>query len=180
MELWDIYDENGEKTSRVHTRGKPMKPGDYHLGAIIVVVNRGREILCTLRSPEKRVYPGVWENTGGGVLAGEDSLTAAVRELKEETGIRAAPEELTFLYRVKMLEPDGAGLFNDVYALRRDVDLSEVILQPGETTDARWIPYEEWEKLGRAGKILTPAGPDNNEFFGILRRFMEEHTAPAT
>lgn len=180
MELWDIYDENGEKTGRVHTRGKPMKPGDYHLGAIIVVVNRGREILCTLRSPEKRVYPGVWENTGGGVLAGEDSRTAAVRELKEETGIQAAPEELTFLYRVKMLEPDGAGLFNDVYALRRDMDLSEVVLQPGETSNARWIPYEEWETLGRAGKILTPAGPDNDEFFGILRRFIEEHITPAT
>lgn len=53
MELWDIYDETGRKTGRFHVRGTPMQPGDCHLGAIIVVVNHSRDILCTLRSPEK-------------------------------------------------------------------------------------------------------------------------------
>lgn len=176
MELWDVYDENGNKTSRFHMRGTPMRQGDYHLGAIIVVINRKGELLCTLRSREKKFSPGVWENTGGGALSGEDSQTAAVRELKEETGICAAPEELVFLYRAKVIEPDGTGLFNDVYALRREMDAKDVVLQPGETEDAKWIPYEEWEALGRAGKILTPAGPKNEEFFSLLRRFIAEHT----
>ena len=43
-----------------------MKPGEYHLGAIIAVGNDQGEILCTLRSPEKKFCPGIWENTGGG------------------------------------------------------------------------------------------------------------------
>lgn len=175
MELLDIYDENGNKTGRVHTRGEPMGPGEYHMGAIIVVVNHKKELLCTLRSREKSFYPGMWENTGGGLLAGEDSLTAAARELKEETGICAEPEELVYLYKVKVTEPDGAGVINTVYGLRRDMDAKAVVLQPGETADARWFPYEEWEALGRAGKILTPAGPDGEEFFGILRRFIAEN-----
>lgn len=173
MELWDIYDENGNKTGRTHVRGTAMQPGDYHLGAIVVVVNREGDLLCTLRSREKKIYPGMWENTGGGVLLGETSLTAAVRELREETGIHAAPEELVFLYRVKTVEPGGGGLFHDVYGLRRNMDAKDVVLQPGETDAAKWIPYEEWEALGRAGKILTPAGPDNEEFFQILRSFIK-------
>lgn len=173
MELWDVYDENGNKTGRFHTRGKPMVPGDYHMGAIIVVVNSKKEILCTLRSREKKFSPGVWENTGGGVLAGETSLTAAVRELKEETGIAANPEELVYLYKAKVTEQDGTGLLNMVYGLRRDMDAKNVVLQPGETEDARWFPHKEWEALGRAGKILTPAGPNGEDFFAILRKFLE-------
>lgn len=173
MELWDVYDENGNKTGRFHTRGKPMAPGDYHMGTIIVVVNSKKEILCTLRSREKKFSPGVWENTGGGVLAGETSLTAAVRELKEETGIAANPEELVFLYKAKVTEQDGTGLLNMVYGLRRDMDAKNVVFQPGETEDARWFPHEEWEALGRAGKILTPAGPKNEEFFQILQNYIE-------
>ena len=73
-----------------------MKPGEYHLGAIIAVGNDQGEILCTLRSPEKKFCPGIWENTGGGALAGETSRAAAQRELQEETGIFAELEEFYF------------------------------------------------------------------------------------
>ena len=31
VELWDVYNEQGNKTGRLHERGKPMKAGDYHL-----------------------------------------------------------------------------------------------------------------------------------------------------
>lgn len=173
MELIDLYDENGNPTGRKLVRGEPMRPGEYHMGAIIVVVNRKKELLCTLRSPEKKFFPGVWENTGGGLLAGETSLHAAVRELSEETGIAAKPEELTLLYRTRTTEPDGAGVLNDVYGLRREMDAKDVTLQPGETVDAKWIPYEEWEQKARAVEILSPAGPKNEEFFKILQNYIE-------
>ncbi len=150
-----------------------MKPGEYHLGAIIAVGNDQGEILCTLRSPEKKFCPGIWENTGGGALAGETSRAAAQRELQEETGIFAELEEFIFLYRVQSTEPDGTGLFNDVYGLRRNIDVKDIVLQPGETIDVKWLPYKEWEALGRAERILTPAGPKNEEFFRILRSFIQ-------
>lgn len=184
-EFLDIYDENGCKTGRVIERGQPLGPGGFHLGAIVLVMNRQGELLCTKRSPEKRLYPGMWENTGGGALAGETSLSAAVRELWEETGISAKPEELSYLYRVKSIEPDGCGLINDVYALRRDMEAKDLRLQPGETVEARWIPYGEWEALGRAGRILTPAGPHNEDFFQLMRglahtrRWPQEDASPA-
>ena len=90
-ELWDIYDGNGNLTGRAQERGDLQTPGDYHLAVTVTVVNSKKEVLCTLRSMEKSVYPGVWENPGGGVLSGETSLEAAVRELLEETGISGPP-----------------------------------------------------------------------------------------
>lgn len=30
-ELWDILDENGNKTGRLRERGTPMRKGEYHL-----------------------------------------------------------------------------------------------------------------------------------------------------
>ncbi len=172
MEMWDIYDKDGNLTGRTISRmtgGRSMPAGSYHLAVTVVIVNGRGEIFCTHRSPEKPLFPGMWENTGGSVLAGETSLQGAVRELKEETGLTAAPEELTFLYRIRR-----ADSFMDVYGLRRDFPISEVVFQAGETDDAKWFPYEEWEKLAHAGAVLTPAGSDNEEFFKILRNYIKE------
>ncbi|AUD14346.1 hypothetical protein CW734_12755 [Planococcus sp. MB-3u-03] len=49
----------------------------------------------TQRDPAKPL-PMLWETTGGSVITGESSLTGALRELEEETGLLARPEELRF------------------------------------------------------------------------------------
>jgi len=172
MELWDVYDKDGNLTGRTISRTvgvKAMPKGDYHLAVTVVIVNSKREMFCTHRSPEKPLFPGMWENTGGSVLAGETSIQGAIRELKEETGLAAVPEELTFLYRIRR-----ADSFMDVYGLRRDFTIDQVVFQPGETDGAKWFPYEEWEQLARSGAILTPAGSNNEEFFAILRKYIKE------
>ena len=41
MELWDIYDENKERTGRTMKHNDwNMKPGDYHLTVLGVLQNR--------------------------------------------------------------------------------------------------------------------------------------------
>lgn len=167
MELWDIYDENGNLTGRTEERGSPQAPGDYHLAVSIVVVNGQGQALCTLRSMEKPNMPGVWESPGGGVLAGETSLAAAARELEEETGIIAAPEELTFLTRRKAGGFNGDSFFMDSYGLRRDVPVDELTLQPGEVDAAQWLDIDGWERRARAQEIL--AGDYTDEFFAAVR-----------
>lgn len=168
MELWDIYDENGDPTGRTHERGAPQAPGEYHLAVTITVVNSREEVLCTLRSMEKPNMPGAWESPGGGVLAGETSLEAAVRELMEETGIAARPEELVFLTRRRSEGGfGGEGFFMDVYGLKRDIPLEELVLQPHEVDEARWVQIDEWEQKARAREILS--GEYTDEFFAAVR-----------
>ena len=49
------------------------------------------KVLLTRRHQAAKLFPGVWVLPGGHVDEGEDLLTAALREVLEETGIRIAP-----------------------------------------------------------------------------------------
>jgi len=137
-------------------------------------VNSRGEMLLTLRDGRKQPYPGKWENTGGAVLAGEDSRHGAARELREETGILADPNALTLLgaYRVD-------GVFADVYLLRRDVEIRDLTLQPGETVDARWATLDEIRGMRARGELAFPAPERLSLIEGMLRGLSELPTAHA-
>ncbi|MBR3504429.1 MAG: NUDIX domain-containing protein [Clostridia bacterium] len=153
MEYWDLYDVNLRPLGRTHRRGDPMPEGEYHLGVDVWVVNARNEILLTLRAPEKRALPNEWENTCGSVLAGESAAEGAMRELREETGIVAGPEELrAFAYRLAY----HTHLFT--YILRRDVLLSGLSFQPGETVDAMYVTPEKLDEMVAQPFGARPAG----------------------
>ena len=65
----------------------------YSVGTII---QYDSEILILHRNPEKS-QGGTWGLPAGGVNSGENSIDAAVRELYEETGYTAKPDELEFI-----------------------------------------------------------------------------------
>jgi 8-oxo-dGTP pyrophosphatase MutT (NUDIX family) len=64
---------------------------------VLIFVRRGEEFLALHRSPENDAY---WHSAAGGVEEGETYADAAVRELREETGLAAEPQPLgsTFDY----------------------------------------------------------------------------------
>jgi len=142
LEYNDIYDRNRRLTGRVHVRGTRWKPGEYGLVVCVWVYDGEGKLLLTRRAPEKS-YPGTWENSGGAAKAGETSRQAIVREMFEETGIRAEEEEFELL---------GSGcdgnIHYDYYCLKRNTPLSEIVLLPGETDDAQWVTFEQvWELI---------------------------------
>jgi len=70
---------------------------------VLIVVRRGGEYLVVHRSPENDAY---WHLVAGGVEEGETFAEAAVRELREETGLEEAVEPLdsSFVYDVVHVE----------------------------------------------------------------------------
>ena len=89
-EYWDVYDGDRNPTGRTHRRGDPMADGDFHIVVHVWMKNNCGEYLLTRRDFSKG-FPGMWESTGGSALAGDDSLSAAIREVKEETGLDLDP-----------------------------------------------------------------------------------------
>lgn len=148
MEEWnDIYLKNREKTGRVHLRGTPWKKGEFGLVVCVWVYDGRGKLLLTRRAPQKS-FPGTWENSGGAAKAGENSLEAIRRELFEETGILAEPEEF---------EPIGSDrdecTFYDFYCLRNSTPISRIRLLPGETDDVMWADFRQVHRMVEEGKI---------------------------
>lgn len=152
MELNDIYDENRNRTGRVHQRGAPWQPGEYGVVVCVWVYDGKGHLLLTRRAKGKS-FAGTWENSGGAVQAGESSREAIARELFEETGIRAEPEEF------ELLDTDRErNIFYDHYCLKRRLRLKEIVLQPGETEDAMWASFGKIHWMIRTGKICKIIG----------------------
>ena len=141
MELNDVYDENRQLTGRVHQRGTPWNPGEYGLVVCVWVYDGKGKLLLTRRAKGKS-FAGTWENSGGAAKAGENSREAIARELFEETGILAKPEEFVLL-----ASDLDRNTFYDHYALKRKICLRDIVLLPGETDAVRWASLEEIHQL---------------------------------
>lgn len=152
MEFNDIYDENRNLTGRVHQRGTPWGPGEY--GVVVCVwVYDGRGHLLLTRRAKGKSFAGTWENSGGAVQAGETSRQAIARELLEETGIQASPEEFEFLDTDR-----DRNIFFDHYCLQRQVRPKDIVLQPGETDNVMWASFGKVHWMIRSGKICKIIG----------------------
>jgi len=152
LELNDVYDQNRNLTGKVHQRGTHWGEGEYGLVACVWVYDGRGHLLLTRRAKGKS-FAGTWENSGGAVKAGENSREAVARELFEETGIKAAPEEFELLASDK-----DRNMFYDHFCLKRRINLKDIVLLPGETDDVMWASFGKIHWMIRTGKICKIIG----------------------
>lgn len=147
-EKWDILNENGLPTGRTTLRGNYVfKKGEYHLVVHIWIVSGDGMVLIQRRSEEKKLMPGEWAATGGAAITGEDSFTAAARELYEELGIKSDRESLKFVTRLKRKNS-----FLDIWAIKTYIPISDLKLQKSEVADAKWVSKGILEEMIKNGK----------------------------
>ena len=147
-EYWDIYDKNRVFQNRTIRRGDPFQLGEYYVCCEVWFQNSKGELLVTQRHPDKQAG-GLWEFVGGGVLAGETTTQAAVREVKEEIGIAIEEEELTLFYTHQQ-----KNYFMDIYLVKKDLDIQDLALAPDETVDAKWVSKEELQTMIEEQKVV--------------------------
>ena len=147
MEWNDIYDKDRKPTGRRHRRGTPWHSGEYGLVVCVWVYDDEGRLLLTRRAPCKS-FAGTWENSGGAVQAGENSLQAIRRELREETGIAAKECEFRL-----MDSGTDRNTHYDFYLLHKNIPLEQITLQPGETDDVQWATFEQIHEMIRQKQI---------------------------
>ena len=156
MELWDIYDREKQVTGRIMVRDDwCLKEGEYHLAVLAVIKRSDGKYLITKRAENKAWGAGWWEVPGGAVKAGESSLDAILREIKEETGLDAkgAKGGLLYDYHRENIK-EGDNYFVDIYLFEMDFSEKEIHLQEEETTDFQIAEYDEIASYGAAGFFL--------------------------
>ncbi|MGE5627665.1 MAG: NUDIX domain-containing protein [Solirubrobacterales bacterium] len=165
MELFDIRTSEGELTGKTSERSLVHRYGDLHGTTHVWVVrhneNGGFEVLLQKRSENKDAHPGFYDiSSAGHIPAGEDFLNSAIRELEEELGISAKPEELNFIgmHTGHMAaEFYGKPFLNNelsaVYIYNKDVDIKTLTLQKEEVESVMWIDYEDCLEKMRNGTL---------------------------
>lgn len=112
------------------------------LAEVLVVLHRpGPAFLVALRSPERHGY---WNLVAGGIEAGESPLRAALRELREETGLEGQavqPIPLELGYR----RPEGDWVTLHPFAVEVPPGWEPVLNE--EHVDHRWCSEAEALRL---------------------------------
>lgn len=142
FEIWDLYDANGKKTEMTMRRGEVIPNGLYHLCVHIWPINHKGEFLIQRRSPSVQWKPGLWAVTGGSAISGEDAMTAARRELKEELGYDAAESEM---FRVACLRRTNS--FCNVFSIRLDRPAEAFVLQKEEVSAVKWCSGSQLQRM---------------------------------
>ena len=151
-EIWDILDEDGNVTGRTVERGKPMAKGEYHLVVHVWITNNNGEFLIAQRTPNKS-FPNMWECVGGSAVAGDDSITTALKETREEIGIILELENGQLFKRYKRHHYN-SGDFVDIWLFKQEVDIADVVLRPNETCGAMWVSRDEINRMIDAGTFI--------------------------
>ena len=158
VEYFDVYDTSRSPVGKVLPRGTPLKEGECRLVVYAWIVRGDGKILLTKRAPGK-VFEGKWECTGGSVVAGEESFDAALREVREETGLVVSREKGTLIYS----ELQGQ-VFVDVFVFHHDFDEADICLRPRETCDCKIVSFDMVRRMRADGELL----PYYEPFFGRL------------
>jgi 8-oxo-dGTP diphosphatase len=74
-------------------------------------ITHGDEVLLLRGSPTKRIWPNKYNGVGGHVEASEDVYTAAIREMREETGLDVSDVRLRGVINIDTGEETGIILF---------------------------------------------------------------------
>lgn len=163
MEKRDLYDKDRNLTGEFIFKGEPIPKGNYIIVILVMIQNSKGEFLIQKRSKQKG---GKFAATGGHVKSGQTSVEGMIDEIQEEIGLAVKPEELELLYSAREDEQD---VFFDLYYMKKDFEISDLVLQEEEVESASWKTIEEIDKLIKEDMFLINHAEEVYRTIDILK-----------
>ena len=181
MEIFDVIDKDGNPTGETVLRERAHAEGIPHRTAHIWILREkeGRiQVLLQKRSMNKDSFPGMFDTSSAGhIQAGDEPLESALRELAEELGIHAMPEQLCFAgtFPISFAKEFHGKMFRDeeiafVYIYDQSVNITDLVLQKEEVEAVEWFDLEEtYEECKHCrDKFCVPGGG-----FEVVREYLK-------
>lgn len=176
-EYLDVLNEDGSPTGESFTYKEVHNRGLLHRTVRVWFINLKGEVLLQKRSMNKKIFPGLWDaGVGGHVSSGESSVEGAMKETREEIGLEIPKEEYHLIFTVRAPKTKYFDDFidnelNDVYIVRRDLDISSLQMEKDELDEVRWLDLETFEKWVKSDiKVLA----DHEEEYSKLISYLNE------
>lgn len=177
-EAVDVFDRGDRPTGNVVPKRQAHEQGLWHRSAHIWIYNDRGDILMQKRAATKDTFPGLWDiSVAGHISAGETPLTGALREIREEIGTEARPEELEYLTTIHMEYPyPQRGWINRehcyVYLMKKNLDPNKLALQKEEVEAVRFFSPREFSELIKADRGVIV--PHDNYYETILEAIVKK------
>lgn len=153
----DILNPDGSAAGYARGRTEVHAKGLWHRTVHIWAFDDAGRILFQLRSHLKENNPNLLDTScAGHISAGDDSLHAGLRELREELGVMKRAEDLKYLFEAthENVLNDGTYFDNEYYDTYRitlsAVEVAALVPQPGEVDDFVWMTREEFLEMWKA------------------------------
>lgn len=152
-ELIDVLNENGIKTGEILPRSEVHKKGLWHRIIVVAIINEENEILMQQRSYKKDKNAGMWDiSVTGHISAGQDSLSAAAREINEEVsvnlGYNVEIKDFRYMFSYRKEERVNENhmdrQFYDFFVLRKkDIKIENIRVQESEVEQIKFVNISE-------------------------------------
>lgn len=126
----------------------PQLPGEtsaWPRAAASAAIFKGRDVLLIKRG--KGALAGYWSLPGGHIEPGETARSAALREVREETGIEAELEALVDVHEVILRKPDEALAAHYLIVVFCGKWVAGAPIAGGDASEARFVPLGDIDKL---------------------------------
>ncbi|MFH0856414.1 MAG: NUDIX domain-containing protein [bacterium] len=145
-ELIDIFDEKNKPLGIQKMKSEAHRDGLWHRTSHVWIYNSRGEIFLQFRANTKD-WPNMWDiSAAGHINAGEDTLTAALRETEEEIGLKLKPDDLEFfkIHNLRMAYNEKRNNEHAyVYFFKFDGDINDLKMQKEEVAKIKFIPVAE-------------------------------------
>ncbi len=162
--MLNIVDEN-DQIIGVDTRDNIHRKGLLHRESHVWFYTSNGEIILQHRAKNIETYPDLLDATvSGHVEIDDDYVSTALKEMTEETGVKAKRNDLTLIRKTRSNSRDKiTGKTNNViravYAYRYNGDIQDLIIEEGKA-----VGFEAWA----FDRLLNIAEGDKKRFIPLI------------